>query len=186
MSKGIQRVRAVLDKIVSCERYICACFLIILTAITFVQVVMRFVFSAPFSWAEEVTLIFLVWFGYLCMAVDIYTDGHAALYFLYNLMPPMLKKAADLLRHGLLTWFFALMIIYGQKITLLNLRKPLPATRFSQAWMFSPLVVGGALMLLYSMVNFLSVLFKSRREYQDEMNKEKTLEDLNTERGGTV
>lgn len=83
--------------------------------------------------------MFLVWFGYLCMAVDIYNDSHAALYFLYNKMPPMIRKGADLLRHGLHSWLFALMIKYGYQITMLNIGKPQPATRFSQGWLFAPL-----------------------------------------------
>ncbi len=104
--KVLMKIRGYFDAFILAERYISSVILIIVTLITFVQVVMRFVFDAPFSWSEEVTLMFLVWFGYLCMAIDIYTDDHAALYFLYNRMSPVLRKGADLFRHGLLVWFF--------------------------------------------------------------------------------
>ena len=87
------KVRGYFDAFIQAERYICSVILIIVTLITFVQVVMRFVFDAPFSWSEEVTLMFLVWFGYLCMAIDVYTDDHAALYFLYNDIPAIEKGA---------------------------------------------------------------------------------------------
>ena len=182
----LEKPKKFFDKFSNFDRYICCYLLIILVMITFVQVVMRFIFNAPFSWAEEVTLMFLVWFGYLCMAVDIYNDSHAALYFLYNRMPPALRKAADLLRHGLLTWLFILMIKYGYQITMLNIAKPQPATRFSQGWLFAPLVVGGILMVVYSIFNFIQVLAKPVSEYKKESEKEKTIDDLNVERGGTV
>lgn len=184
--KLLGKTRGLLDKLTHLERIICCYLLIVLVAITFVQVVMRFVFGAPFSWAEEMTLMFLVWFGYLCMAVDIYTDSHAALYFLYNKLPPVLRKGADLLRHGLLTWLFVEMIRYGWIITKLNIAKPQPATHLSQGWLFAPLVIGGALMVLYSVVNFLTALAKPLSEYQKESQKEKTVDDMNVERGGTV
>ncbi len=174
------------DKFIKIERYICSVFLIIITLITFIQVVMRFLFNAPFSWSEEVTLMFLVWFGYLCMAIDIYTDDHAALYFLYNHMSPKVKKAADIFRHGLLMWFFIEMVKYGWILTKLNIRKPQPATRFSQGWLYAPLVVGGALMLLYSLVNFLISVAKPLASYQNDRERPRSADEMAIERGGTV
>ncbi len=186
MSNAVNKIRHALDKLVEFKRHICALLLTIMLAITFVQVVMRFVFRAPFSWSEEATLMFLVWFGYICMSIDIYTDGHAALYFLYNKMPPALRKGADLLRHGLLGWLFVQMTIYGSTITKMNIPKPQPATRFSQGWLFAPLVVGGIFMVLYAAFNFIAALIKPLSEYEEEASKEKTIDDLNVERGGTV
>ncbi len=182
----VEKIRRVFDKISNAERYICCYLLIILVAITFVQVIMRFFFNSPFSWAEEATLMFLVWFGYLCMAVDIYDDSHAALYFIYNKMPPVLRKTADLIRHGLLTWLFILMIKYGWVITKLNIAKLQPATRMSQAWLFAPLVVGGVLMCVYSVFNLIRTLMKPLSVYKAESEHEKTIDEMNMERGGTV
>lgn len=186
MNKAIGAVRGVLDKVTSFKRYVCALLLMIMLAITFVQVVMRFVFNAPFSWSEEATLMFLVWFGYICMSIDIYTDTHAALYFLYNRLPPVGKKLADLLRHGALTWLFVEMVKYGWIITKMNMPKPQPATHFSQGWLFAPLVVGGVSMALCAFANFLTVLLKPLEEYRSEADHEKTVDEMNMERGGTV
>lgn len=184
--KFLDKARRLFDKVTHVERYLCAYLLIIMVAITFVQVVMRFVFSSPFSWAEEITLMLLVWFGYLCMALDIYTDSHAALYFLYNKMPPVVQKGADLFRHGILTWLFIELTKYGWQITKLNLVKPQPATRLSQGWLFAPLVFGGILMTVYAVYNLLKVIVKPLSEYKKEHDKTKTIDDMNIERGGTV
>lgn len=186
MSKLVNQIRRILDKIIDIKRHVCALLLAIMIAITFVQVVMRFVFRSPFSWSEEVTLMILVWFGYLCMSIDIYTDSHAALYFLYNKLPPVLRKGADLFRHGLLCWLFVQLTYYGTIITKLNLPKPQPATRFSQGWLYAPLVVGGIFMVIYTVFDFLAALAKPLSAYEDESKREKTVDDLNVERGGTV
>lgn len=182
----LKKCKSVFDKFANMERYICCFLLIILVAITFLQVLMRFLFKSPFSWSEEATLMFLVWFGYLCMAVDIYDDSHAALYFLYNKMPPVLRKGADLIRHGLLTWLFVLMIKYGVIITKLNIPKQQPATHMSQAWLFAPLIVGGVLMCAYAVFNLIGTLLKPLSEYEKESNRKKTIDEINVERGGTV
>ena len=177
MKKGIDATTQVM-------RYLCTVLLVIMVAITFVQVVMRFCFNAPFSWAEEVTLMVLVWFGYLCMSVDIYTDSHAALYFLYNKLPPVFHKLADLFRHGILTWLFIEMVKYGMVLTRLNAPKPQPATHFSQGWLFAPLVICGSAMVLFAAFDFLQALTTPLSEYKKTHVKEKTIEEINMERGG--
>lgn len=180
------KIRSGLEKVIHVERYVCSIVLIIVTLITFVQVTMRFVFRAPFSWSEEVTLMFLVWFGYLCMAIDIYTDDHAALYFLHKKLNPTLKKSADIMRHGLLTWFFSQMIRYGWMITKLNAPKRMPATKFSQSLMYAPLVFGGILMLIYSLVNLVDTILTPRSAYKKASDSPATAEELMVERGGTL
>ncbi|MFA5447944.1 MAG: TRAP transporter small permease [Sphaerochaeta sp.] len=182
----LQRTRTFFEKVIMVERYVCSVALIIVTLITFVQVTMRFLFTAPFSWSEEVTLMILVWFGYLCMAIDIFTDDHAALYFLYNRLSPTLKKAADIMRHGLLAWFFSQMIRYGWMITKLNAPKRMPAAKFTQALMYAPLIAGGILMLIYSLINLGNTIITPRSAYHGHEDGAKTAEDLLVERGGTL
>lgn len=96
MKDKLKPVRELVQKFINMEKLLCSLMLVIMVVITFTQVVMRFIFNAPFSWSEEITLILLVWFGYLCMPIDIFSDSHAALYFLYNKLPSAVKKAADL------------------------------------------------------------------------------------------
>ena len=154
----MEHIRNVLNKIAQVKRYICAFLLTVMLAITFIQVMLRYCFNAPFSWAEEVTLMLLVSFGYICMSLDILTDSHVAIYFLYNLFSPGIRKILDMVRHGLLGFFFFNMIRYGFIITRLNMPKRQPASGFSQGWLFLPLVVGGIFMLVYTIFNFLHTL----------------------------
>ena len=165
MKDKLKPVRELVQKFINMEKLLCSLMLVIMVVITFTQVV--------------------VWFGYLCMPFDIFYDSHAALYFLYNKLPSAVKKAADLIRHGLLIWLFVEMMIYGMTITKLNLPKLQPATRISQGWLFAPLVVGGGLMLVYSILNLISTILKPLSEYKKEAEMEKDIAQLNKERGGT-
>ena len=51
--------------------------------INFMQVLMRYVFNAPFAWSEEIILVLLVWFGFFCMSIDIFYDSHISLTGIY-------------------------------------------------------------------------------------------------------
>jgi TRAP-type C4-dicarboxylate transport system permease small subunit len=154
----MEYIRSILNRIAGVKRYICAVLLTIMLIITFVQVIVRYCFNAPFSWAEEITLMLLVNFGYLCMSLDILSDSHVAIYFLYTKFPPMGRKILDLLRHGLLTFFFINMIRYGIRLTGMNMPKRQPASGFSQGLLFLPLIIGGIFMLVYSLFNFADTL----------------------------
>lgn len=183
---SFSKVTNFLDKFVQMERNVCAYLLIVMVLITFIQVILRFIFRAPFSWAEEVTLMILVWFGYLCMPIDIYTDDHAALYFLYNKIPPVGKKILDIFRHVLLGWFFVEMIHYGFVLSKLNLRKIQAATGFSAMWLYLPLVVGGIFMAVFCLTNLIRTILKPIAQYKKEAEKKVTVEDIVKEKGGSV
>jgi TRAP-type C4-dicarboxylate transport system permease small subunit len=151
-------IRNGLNKIAQAKRYVCAFLLTVMLIITFVQVVLRYFFNAPFSWAVEITLMLLVSFGYLCMSLHVLSDSHVAIYFLYNHLPAGIRKFLDLVRHGLLAFFFVNMVRYGFVITRLNMSKRQPASGLSQGWLFLPLLVGGSFMLIYSVFNFIHAL----------------------------
>ena len=161
-----KKSRAVFSRFIKLEQYVCAVLLIIMTLITFVQVVLRFIIRRPYSGAEEITLMILVWFGYLCMSVDVFTDTHAALFMVYDKLSGMTKKVFYLFRHALLTWFFIMLIKYGMMLTKLNIRKTQAATGISAGWLYAPLVVGGVIMLVFSLSNLLNTILKPASEFK--------------------
>jgi C4-dicarboxylate transporter DctQ subunit len=60
------------------------------SALLFVNVVLRYWFLAPISWAEELTLYVMVWIVFIGSSVAIRTRGHIAI----DLLPLVLKPAA--------------------------------------------------------------------------------------------
>lgn len=56
------------------------------------QVVMRYVFSSPLMWSDEFSRYSFVWIIYLGCAYCVGIDNHARIPFLYDKMPPALKK----------------------------------------------------------------------------------------------
>lgn len=62
------RIHAVIDKILF---YLLAAALIAVVGICFIQVAARYLFNAPFSWAEELSILILLWTTWCaaCLAV---------------------------------------------------------------------------------------------------------------------
>lgn len=180
----MQKVRKVLDKLILLERYICCALLVIIMAICFGSVVMRYVFSRPWSWSEEVIIVFLLWFGFLCMSIETYHDRNIAITGIYSRLPTPARKALDILRHGLLCAFFFLMTKDSWQIFLLNITKRLPASHWNQGLQFFPMLLGGALMLLFSVVNIVGVLVGEVREPPEE-DAQARAKDKTAKGGGT-
>ena len=78
MQKTLQSIRKVLDKFVKLERIICCVLLVAILAVCFASVVTRYCFNSPLSWSEEVIIVLLGWFGFLCMSVETYKDADYA------------------------------------------------------------------------------------------------------------
>ena len=106
----MSKIRKYLGYVVKAEQYICCVLLVIMLAVCFAAVVMRYAFSKPLVWSEEVILTMLIWFGFMCISIGTFGDSHIAIEGAYNCFPAPVKKACDLLRHVLLMVFGCLMV----------------------------------------------------------------------------
>lgn len=148
-------VRKYLGYLVKLEEYVCCVLLVIMLTVCFGAVILRYVFSKPLVWSEEVILTMLIWFGFLCISIGAYGDSHIAIEGAYNMFPPAMRKVCDLLRHILLLGFGCLMVYFGWKVFKINLLKRLPATHWPQGIQYFPMVFGGFLTAVYSAVNLI-------------------------------
>ena len=169
MQKTLKNIRKVLDKVIKLERILCCCLLVAILAVCFTAVVMRYCFNSPLSWSEEVIIVLLVWFGYLCMSVETYNDASISISGFYAMLPKGVQKACDVMRHVLLTVFFYLMVSNSYKIFVLNSRKRLPASQWNQGLQYFPIVLGGALMLVFSVLNLIGTLINEKRELNNDV-----------------
>ena len=169
MQKLLQKIRKVCDKFIKLERIICCVLLVAILAVCFWSVVMRYCFNSPLSWSEEVIIVLLVWFGYLCMSVETYKDADIAITGFYTILPKKAQKVLDVMRHVLLTVFFYLMYTNSWKIYLLNAKRRLPASHWNQGLQYLPIVIGGVLMFVFSIMNLVGTLIGEKREFTNDV-----------------
>lgn len=125
--------------------------------LTFVQVTLRYVFNSPIAWSEEVTLVMLIWYGFLAMALGVKDDSHMSLEFFYVTFSEKGKKVLDLIRHILMLVFSILMTSYAVKLTRTSITKYLPASNISRSILYIAMLISGVLMVIYTLVHLINI-----------------------------
>ena len=70
--------------------------LVALIALTFVGVIMRYIFNAPFAWQEEVQLMLIVWVTFLGGRYAFVTGSHCAIDVVVEMFPKKVQRYFDL------------------------------------------------------------------------------------------
>ena len=95
------------------EDIICAICMIIMTSLTFANVVARYVFSASFSFSEEITTYLFVMLSLIGSAAAARRKAHLGFTAILDLFPAGLKRAIQAMSYGLATLFSAALFWYG-------------------------------------------------------------------------
>ncbi len=103
-------MREILGKI---EDIICAICLIIMTSLTFANVIARYVFSASFSFSEEITTYLFVMLSLIGSAAAARRKAHLGFTAILDLFPAGLKRAIQTMSYALATFFSAALFWYG-------------------------------------------------------------------------
>jgi C4-dicarboxylate transporter DctQ subunit len=92
------------------EEYLTATLIAAMTLLTFVQVVLRYVFESGLVWALETTVYMFGWLVLLGISAGVRTDGHIAVDMLTKHLAPPAQKAVALLAMALCLLYAGLML----------------------------------------------------------------------------
>ncbi len=150
--RTLDRVLTWIDRL---AEFVCHVLLVIIVAVTALQVALRFLLNRPTSWSEEIALLLLVWFGMIAIAIGVRRHGHIAITALRDRLPARAARAMDFLAEGLLLVFS--LVLFWQSFALIALAgvQLMPATGLSRAWLYYPVFVGGLLMSINAGVNII-------------------------------
>lgn len=95
------------------EEIISAGCLIIMTALTFTNVIARHVFSASFSFSEEITTYLFVLLSLLGTAIAAKRKAHLGLTILTDAVSPSVRKILAIISYAIATIFSAALFYYG-------------------------------------------------------------------------
>ena len=151
-------LRKYLGYVVKAQQYVCCALLVAMLIICFGAVVMRYAFGKPLVWSEEVILTMLIWCGLMCISIGAFGDSHIAIEGAYNRFPIFVKRGCDTIRHVLMALIGSMMVYFGWKVFGINMMKRLPATHWPQGIQYFPMVFGGALTTVYSLLNLAETL----------------------------
>ena len=128
--------------------------LVALVAVTFSQVVFRYVLQASLSWSEELARFLLMWLAALSTAYAMKTGAHFALHFVVDRTPAAAQRWIGSLVAAVTAVFLAVFAYQSLRFAIEVHDMLAPATRMSMAVPYSSAFVGSTLTLYYVLVNW--------------------------------
>lgn len=141
-------------------RGICSVLIGLMLAITTIQVIFRYVFNNPLVWSEEISLVLLIWFGFLAISNELYEGNHMAIVMFYEKFPARVRWVIDLVQNVIVALFCMVMIVFLFKITGSLSGVDLPVSGLPKVILYIPVILSSVLMLFYSIVLFVKVARK--------------------------
>ena len=119
--------------------------------VMFIQVVMRYVFNEPFTWAEELSRYCFIWIVYLGAAIASKRAAHLKVDYLAPYMPPRLRSRIHIIFLLGSTAFLLLIVVKGVELA----KNFFVAPSYTMEWLPQGLVYAviplGALLMIVNM-----------------------------------
>ena len=120
----------------------------VMAVLVFFQIVMRYVFSAPTSWSDEIAVYAMLWSVYISASWAVRERAHIRVMNLINMFPGPMATGLAVLSD--LVWFLFAVYLTWQSfllhLSMWELPFESPVLGVAQKWPYLCLVVGFALM----------------------------------------
>jgi TRAP-type C4-dicarboxylate transport system permease small subunit len=104
-----------------------------------------------FFWVEEVGEYALAWLTFIGAAIGIQRGTHFAVHLVIERFPPALRRWIFTVHYLAIAGFGAIVAVFGWQVAELNSQSFSPALNLNLRWLYLSAVVGGALMIAYSL-----------------------------------
>ena len=138
--------------------YVAVTGLLLIVAIVFYQVFGRYVLNSSPTWAENLALVLVLYVTLLAAAVGVRDAGHIGMESLLVLLPDGARGKIELVIHALVLLFGAAMAYNGTILGLSVVHYRIPNLGLSEGVRYVPLVLSGALIVLFSIEHILALL----------------------------
>lgn len=125
--------------------------------IVFVQVITRKLFNHVFFWSEEVTLLLMVWFSFMGIAIGFREKLHMSMETFTNLFPKAFNTYLDKFIDICVFGFGLYLVVNGYDFTVLMSESMLPATELPSSVMYAVMPLTGIMICVYAVLHFLGI-----------------------------
>jgi TRAP-type transport system small permease protein len=125
--------------------------------IVFIQVITRKVFNFVLFWSEEVTLLLMVWFSFMGIAIGFREKLHLAMDSVTKFFPKAVNRILDKIINICIFGFGLYFVVNGWAFTELMQGSTLPATKLPSSAMYVILPISGIMICIYSFLQLIGV-----------------------------
>ncbi len=154
------------------EEKLLSLMLVVMTLLTFVEVVLRFGFNTGVDWSQEVTLYLCAWFVLLGASYGVKTSLHIGIDSFVLLFPSKIRRAIGILA-ALLCMIYSVILMIGAwgylaKLKLIGIEMDdLPVPR----WLGESVILIAFLLLFIRFAQVLLKIIKGERELLIEQSR---------------
>lgn len=125
-------------------------FFFILVSVTFTNVIMRYIFSDPITWTEEVQMASFLWVIFLGAGAAFRYGSHVAVEIVFDLLKPKTKYFLVIFNYILMMLLLAYLIYLGINLEALlySMSKHTYILQM-QVWMINSIVLIGCLFMMF-------------------------------------
>lgn len=113
--------------------------LVSMVLITFTNVILRYVFNTGLQWGEETTLVLVIWFTFIAMAMGVKLSLHISISILPPNLPAWLETLLTKIKRFITLAIGLVFLWYGIRLVGFTARSILPATHWPAAVMYVPI-----------------------------------------------
>lgn len=122
------------------------------------QVFGRYVLNNPPTWAESLALLLILYVTLIAAAVGVRDAGHIGMESLLVLVPDHIRIQIERVIHGLIAVFGMAMVWNGTLLGQSVMNYKISGLGLSEGLRYVPLVISGALIVLFSIEHILASL----------------------------
>ena len=127
---------------------VCGLILMAFTTLVLYAVVMRYLFSAPPMWGEELPAMLFIWLIFIGAGFAYLAGTNLRVTLLIDLVPRGPRRVIEILMHGCIVVMLLLILWYSVPIIKLTSGTISLATGLSDGWKFWALPIGAVLLLV--------------------------------------
>lgn len=146
-------------KLQKIEDFILISCLIVMGMILLLQIIMRFVFSSPLKWVEELARYLQIWIAFLGIGYGVRNNSHISMTSFVDKMPLKIRSIVEILCNLVSTVSFA-VVIYASATFLKYQNKVSPVLEIPMRLVYIVIPIGSIIFLLYNLAE-LNGLVKS-------------------------
>jgi len=143
--------------------------LAVMTLVVIIQVFTRKLFNHVFFWSEEVTLLLMVWFSFMGIAIGFREHLHIAMDSITNLFGKKFNEYWDKFIALCIFLFGAYLVINGWNFTVDQYANRLPATGWTNSLYYLVMPITGVMICVYSVLTMLGIDTRRHKGLEEEL-----------------
>ncbi|WIX34040.1 TRAP transporter small permease [Salinicola sp. JS01] len=153
----MQTLFKALDRLMRLDEVIASLALFGLFVVAIANVFMRYLFSSPLAWSEEILQLLMVWATFLGASALVRRNEHVLIGLLGDKLPPRLRRwNTRLFNVGIVMLCALAMLYWGLELLPFSRFRSTPMLQIPYTWIHVAIPISAAMMLYHGLVRLIT------------------------------